>query len=137
VVRHQGNSSWPVVVEMGEGDFVLCSDGVPHDDLVDIVEFIPVFVEIAEIPVEGLELGASGNGDVEGFGGEERLEVEQVVVVFIDDIGEHLIGESVQIGHRVEGKSPFAVGWAVDFSRVLECLVVVEPVVDCVIFVGV
>lgn len=137
VVWHQGNFSWPVVVEMGKGYFVLCSDGVSHDDLVDIVEFIPILIEIAEISVERLELGASGNGHVEGFGGEERFEVEQVVVIFIDNVGEHLIGESVQIGHGVEGKSPFAVGWAVDFFGVLECLVVVEPVVDCIILIGV
>lgn len=33
-----------VVVQVGEGDFVLCSDRLSDDDLVDVIELIPVFI---------------------------------------------------------------------------------------------
>lgn len=37
-----------VVVQVGECDFVFCPDGLSDDDLVDIVELIPVFVPAGE-----------------------------------------------------------------------------------------
>lgn len=33
-----------VVVQVGKGDFVLCPDRLSDDDLVDVVELIPVFI---------------------------------------------------------------------------------------------
>lgn len=33
-----------VVVQVGEGDFVLCPDRLSDDDLVDVIELIPVFI---------------------------------------------------------------------------------------------
>ena len=33
-----------VVVEIGEGDPVLSANRLPNDDLVDVIELIPVFV---------------------------------------------------------------------------------------------
>ena len=32
------------VVEVGEGDTVLCTYRLPDDDLVDVVELIPIFI---------------------------------------------------------------------------------------------
>ena len=32
------------VVEVREGDAVLCANGLSDDDLVDVVELIPVFI---------------------------------------------------------------------------------------------
>lgn len=37
-----------VVVQVGEGDFVLCPDRLTDDDLVDVVELIPVFISAGE-----------------------------------------------------------------------------------------
>lgn len=33
-----------VVVQVGESDFVLCPDRLSDDDLVDVIELIPVFI---------------------------------------------------------------------------------------------
>ena len=33
-----------VIEEVGEGDPVLSPDGLPDDDLVDIVEFVPIII---------------------------------------------------------------------------------------------
>lgn len=37
-----------VVVQVGEGYFVLRPDRLPDDDLVDVIELIPVFIPVAE-----------------------------------------------------------------------------------------
>lgn len=37
-----------VVVQVGEGDFVLCPDRLTDDDLVDVVELVPVFISTGE-----------------------------------------------------------------------------------------
>lgn len=36
------------VVEEGEGDTVLCADRLPDDDLVDVIELIPILFSAAE-----------------------------------------------------------------------------------------
>ena len=36
------------VVEEGEGDAVLCADRLPDDDLVDVIELIPILFSAAE-----------------------------------------------------------------------------------------
>ena len=46
VVRNESNFSWPIVVEMRKSNFVLSSDGMPDDDFVDVVELIPILIEI-------------------------------------------------------------------------------------------
>lgn len=37
-----------VVVQVGESDFVLCPDRLTDDDLVDVVELVPVFISAGE-----------------------------------------------------------------------------------------
>lgn len=39
---------WQVVVQVGEGDFVLCPDRLSNDNLVDVIELIPVFIPEAD-----------------------------------------------------------------------------------------
>ena len=38
---------WEVVVQVGEGDFVLCPDWLSDDDLVDVIELIPVLIPVS------------------------------------------------------------------------------------------
>ena len=64
MVGDEGYSPWPVVVEVRKGYFILCSDGVPEYDLVDVVEFVPIFIKITEVSIKGLEFGATRNGYV-------------------------------------------------------------------------
>ena len=33
-----------IVVQIGEGDLVLCSDGLTNDNLVDIIELVPIII---------------------------------------------------------------------------------------------
>ena len=35
---------WKVVVQVRKSNLVLSADGLPDDDLVNIIEFIPVFI---------------------------------------------------------------------------------------------
>lgn len=47
VVDSVSDSSRSVIIEIREGDFVLSSNGVPDNNFADVVELVPVFVEIA------------------------------------------------------------------------------------------
>jgi hypothetical protein len=71
---------------MRKGYLILCSDRMPDDYLVDIVEFVPVFIEIGEITVQRLEFGAARNGNVQSFSGEETLKIKEIVIVFVNNI---------------------------------------------------
>ena len=79
-----------VVIEVGERDPVLRPDGLTDDDLVDVVELVPVVVQGGGVFNEGLVLGSSRNGDVQSLGREERLEVEQVEVVVVHKVSHQL-----------------------------------------------
>ena len=46
-----------------------------------------------------LELGTARDGEVESLCSEEGLEVEQVKVVLVDEVGDELVGETVQCRH--------------------------------------
>lgn len=35
---------WQVVVEIWEGNFVFCPDGLTDDDFVNVIELVPVFI---------------------------------------------------------------------------------------------
>ena len=43
--RHM-NLEWHVVVQVREGDPVLRSDWLANDDLVDVIELIPIFIPV-------------------------------------------------------------------------------------------
>mmetsp|Transcript_34164 Transcript_34164/g.96254 ORF Transcript_34164/g.96254 Transcript_34164/m.96254 type:complete len:297 (-) Transcript_34164:851-1741(-) len=99
VVRGHIHFAGTVVVQEGERDAALGANGVPDDDLVNVVELVPVLVRGIRVAEEGLELGATRNGQVERLGGEERLEVEEVKVVGISEVAQQLAREAVQRGH--------------------------------------
>ena len=44
----QVNFIWQAVVQVWERDAILCSDWLSNNDLVDIIEFIPVLVPTKE-----------------------------------------------------------------------------------------
>lgn len=39
---------WQVVVQVGEGNFVLCPDGLTDDDFVNVIELIPVLISAGD-----------------------------------------------------------------------------------------
>lgn len=81
-----GDFSGSVIVQVREGYFVLSSDGMSEDNFADVVELVPVLIEVTQVPIKGLELGSSWDSNVEGFAREEGLQVKEVVIVFVDDI---------------------------------------------------
>ena len=85
-----------VVVQEGECNPILGPDRLTNDDLVDVVELVPVVVLGQGVLDEGLELGSARDGDVERLGGEEGLHVEQVEVVLVHQVGQQLIGHPTQ-----------------------------------------
>mmetsp|Transcript_40931 Transcript_40931/g.121364 ORF Transcript_40931/g.121364 Transcript_40931/m.121364 type:complete len:508 (+) Transcript_40931:5381-6904(+) len=130
VVRRQGHLPRARVVEEGERDAVLGAQLLPDDDLVDVVELVPVLVLVVHVAVQRLELRASGNGHVQSLRGVERLLLEEVEVVLVHEIGEQLVRQTVQHALLREGEAPLAVARAVDLLGVEQRHGVVEPVDD-------
>jgi len=80
------NLARSAVVQVGERNLVLCSDVLTNDDLVDIIELIPVIISVFDISVQRLKLGSTRDSHVEGLGREEALLVEQVEVILVSQI---------------------------------------------------
>ena len=76
------------VVEMREGDAVLRPDLLPDDDLVDVVELVPILIEGVHVAIKRLKLGTTRDGHVERLRRKERLLVEQVGGITVRVIGE-------------------------------------------------
>lgn len=81
MVRRQVHGPRAGVVQVRERDPVLGPDLVTNDDLVDIVELVPVLLVAIHVSEERLELRSTRHRHVESLGREERLLVEQVPVV--------------------------------------------------------
>jgi hypothetical protein len=76
MIHCMGHFSGPVIIQVRKCYFILCSHRVSHDNLADIIELIPILVEITKVPIKRLELGPARDGDVEGFGSKKRFQVE-------------------------------------------------------------
>ena len=57
VVRRERDGARPRRVQVGELDLVLRADLVADDDLVDVVELVPVVLVRVVVPEQRLELG--------------------------------------------------------------------------------
>jgi hypothetical protein len=66
---------------MRECDFVFRAYLLSDDNFTNNSELVPVFVERLHISVQWFELGprCTGDGHIQGFGGEEGVFVEQIV----------------------------------------------------------
>jgi hypothetical protein len=76
VVGTQVHTTGSTVVEVWEGDFVLCPYLVTDNNLVDVVKLIPVFVVLELVSVKGFEFGSTRNGHIKSFGSVETFLVE-------------------------------------------------------------
>ena len=47
VIRSQGYSSWSCIIQMWKCNFVLCSNGMSDNNLIYVVELIPILIEIS------------------------------------------------------------------------------------------
>lgn len=84
------------VVEIWEGDAILGSDRLSDDDLVDIVELVPVLILKWIFLDQRFELWTTGDSLIERLRSEERLQIEEIKVVVVDQISEKLITKSVE-----------------------------------------
>lgn len=66
MIRSNYYSSRSRIVQKWEGNFVLSSDLLTNNDLIDIIEFIPIIVFL-EISVKWLELWTTRNSDIQCF----------------------------------------------------------------------
>lgn len=143
-----------VVVQVGKGDAVLCTHGLPDNDLVDVIELIPVLIPGIKMkhvnvrrmaPVWGrgydnllkftifdqrLKLGASRNGQIECLSSEEGLEVKQVEVVFVYQVSQQLVGQTVEGGQLRQRQVPAPIRATIDVLRIGQRLMIIEPVED-------
>lgn len=71
---------------MWECNFILSPDRLADDDFRDIVELVPVLILLVDVSVQWLEFRTARDGNVQGLSREEALQVEEIIVVFIDDI---------------------------------------------------
>jgi hypothetical protein len=78
---------------------VLSANGGPNDELVDVVELVPVLIAGVHVAVQRLELGATRDAHVERLGGDEAVVVEEVEVVAIRQIAQQLTCQPVQVAH--------------------------------------
>ena len=91
VVRAKMDASWSTVVEMWEGDFILGADLVADNNLINIIELVPVFILLINITIQWLELRTARDGQIECFGGVERLLVEEVEIILVGKVGQKLV----------------------------------------------
>lgn len=137
MIRTQSYSSRSGIIKMRECDSVLCSNRMPHNNFIDIVELIPVFVEVSQIAIQRFEFWTTRDGYVECLGGKERFQVKEIVVVFVKNVREYLICQSMQIGHHVQWQVPFSVWGTVDIFSMFERLMIIKPIIDSIILLWV
>ena len=82
------DASWSTVVEVREGDFILGADLVADNNLINIIEFVPVFILLINITIQWLELRTARDGQIECFGGVEGLLVEEVEIILVGKVGQ-------------------------------------------------
>ncbi len=90
VIPRKVNVVWQIVVQIWECDPILCSDRLTNNDLVDVIELIPVILKRCGILDQRFVFGSSGDGNVKGLGREKGLQVEQVKVVVVNQVSHQL-----------------------------------------------
>lgn len=80
-----------------------------QNNFTNVIKLVPILIEIREIAIKRLELRSPRDSNIESFTGKERFKIEKIVIIFIDDIWQHLIGQSVQVWHNIQRKIPFAI----------------------------
>lgn len=110
-----------VVVQIWESDAILCAHRLPNDNLVNVVELIPVIVAEIVVLDQWLELGTTWDGHVKRLRREETLGIEKVEEIIVDEIGEQLICQTVKSCHLRQCQVPFTERGAIDVSGKDSC----------------
>ena len=92
--------SWSRIEDKWESNPVLRLDRLTNNNLVDIVELVPVFVLLVGIPKQGLEPRSARDRHIQSLGGVERFQVKQVLAIrVLSLVRQKLRRQSVQ--HRL------------------------------------
>ena len=91
------------VVQMREGDFVFGSNDTSDNDLVDVVELVPILVVGFHITEQWFEFRPAWQRNVESFRSEEALLVKQVKRIGVGVVRKKLSTYSIQVGHLGKG----------------------------------
>ena len=75
---------------------VFCAYWSSDDELVDVIELIPILIAGVHVPEQRLKLGPSGNGHIERLGCDEGVSIEQIEVVLICEVAQQLPCKSPQ-----------------------------------------
>ena len=105
------------IVQVGKCNPVLSSHWLSNNDLVNIIEFIPIFIMEVDISHQRFKFRSSGNGNIQRLCSKECLKVKQVKVVVIYKIGQKLVSQSIEGWHYGKCYVPSSVGRAVDHSN--------------------
>ncbi len=76
---------------------VFCAYGSSDDELVNVIELIPVLIAGVHVPEQRLKLWPSGNGHIERLGCDEGVSIEQIEVVLICEVAQQLPCKSPRI----------------------------------------
>ena len=117
------------IVQVRKRDTILGADLLSNDDLVDVVELVPILFVHVVVTIERLKLRPSGYGQIQSLRGVKRLGVEEVKIVAIRQIAEQLRGKTIERAHDRHVQSPAAITGPINKFGVLKGSVsVVKPV---------
>ncbi len=134
MIRYNDNFSRSTIVQMRKSNFILRANLMSYNNFIYIIEFIPIVILFINVSKERFEFRASWNGNIKCFGSVETFLIKQIKVIIIHQVTEQLTGQSIQIGHDIEWEIPGSVTRSVYFVRVFKRVVIVEPIVNCIIF---
>mmetsp|Transcript_1360 Transcript_1360/g.2988 ORF Transcript_1360/g.2988 Transcript_1360/m.2988 type:complete len:516 (+) Transcript_1360:7448-8995(+) len=106
------------IINMGEGNAILAPDGMADNDLVDVVELVPVLLLLfGHVAVQRLELGSTGYSHVEGLGRQKLGQGEEMLMIRVQQVRRYEgRSEAVQARHDRGGEAPGPVRRAVRVS---------------------
>ena len=105
------------IIQVGKCNPVLSSYWLSNNDLVNVIEFIPIFIMEVHISNQRFKFRSSRNGNIQRLCSKECLKVKQVKVVVIHKICQKLVSQSIERWHYGKCYVPSSVGGAVDHSN--------------------
>lgn len=102
------NEQRHVIIQVWKSDSVFRSHRLSDNNLIDVIELVPIFVALVVILDERLEFWASRNRHIQCFRGEETFRIKQVKEVIVDEISQQLIRKTIKCRHLRQGQVPLA-----------------------------
>mmetsp|Transcript_27924 Transcript_27924/g.90698 ORF Transcript_27924/g.90698 Transcript_27924/m.90698 type:complete len:214 (-) Transcript_27924:799-1440(-) len=97
---------WSRIVQIWECNPVFRSNLLANNNLVDVIEFIPVLLINVVIAIQRFEFRTSRNRDIESLGSIKRWQIEKIEVVPICKIRQQLRSQTVEGSHDRDIQTP-------------------------------